>query len=391
MADDISDKIKKAEHDKYLAEIKKVEAETYLIEINTKEQLKTLAKPWYKKESFYRIFTSLLLGGGVLAFYITYIIRPAWEKDTIAAELKNERFAKALAKDSTELQIKGKRIANDSVELQRMKKLISSSLNELQSRTIEYQNKYKIAADQFASRLDSVTKLSNTSQKNNTKVDAIIKRTKTSISNLGDISNRLFKYNLNKFVTQYGDSFFPVNGDLRNRFGQILGFVEKYSPTASNQQIAYVLATIKYETANTFLPMAEIGKGAGRPYGQKLKMSQESGQHIPYNTPDKLYYGRGYVQLVWYENYELMGKVLGIDLLKYPDLALDPEIAYRIVTTAMFGGLFTGKQLNKYINDTQTDYVNARSTINAHDHDQQIAEDAKKFETILTNSLTNAR
>jgi hypothetical protein len=378
MADDIADKIKKAEHDKYLAEIKKVKAETYLIEINTREQLKALAKPWHKKESFYKIFTSLLLGGGVLAFYITYIIRPAWEKDTIAAELANAKIAR-------DLSLKEKRIEKDSIEYE---KLVVSNSKDLQSKTNEYQNKYKITAALFAARLDSVTKLLNNPQKDNKKVNAIITRTKTSITSLGDISNRLFKYDLNKFVNQYNHSFGPVSNDLRNKFGQILGFVEKYNPTVSNQQIAYVLATIKYETANTFSPIAEVGKGSGQPYGQKVKMGGGPGHRIPYDTPDKLYYGRGYLQIAWYENYESLGKLLGVDLLNYPDLALDPEISYRIATAAMFGGLITGVSLNKYINNTQIDYVNARKVLNGLDHAEQIARDAEKFEAILTSSLT---
>ena len=42
------------------------------------------------------------------------------------------------------------------------------------------------------------------------------------------------------------------------------------------------------------------------------------------------YRGRGYIQLTGKENYEKFGKLVGIDLVKDPDLANDPEIAQRI-------------------------------------------------------------
>ena len=77
--------------------------------------------------------------------------------------------------------------------------------------------------------------------------------------------------------------------------------------------LAYMFATIYHETAKTMIPIEEFGKGKGKDYGKKLKMSRK-----PYVTPDKLYYGRGRVQLTWYENYEKMGKLLGIDLLNHP-------------------------------------------------------------------------
>ena len=68
--------------------------------------------------------------------------------------------------------------------------------------------------------------------------------------------------------------------------------------------LAYMFATIHHETAATYLPIEEYGKGKGRPYGKKLKRSG-----VAYINPNKIYYGRGYVQLTWFENYELMGGI----------------------------------------------------------------------------------
>jgi glycosyl hydrolase family 19 (putative chitinase) len=134
---------------------------------------------------------------------------------------------------------------------------------------------------------------------------------------------------------------------------------------------SYALATIKHETANTYKPIAEYGKGRGRPYGKK---DAETGQ---------IYYGRGFVQLTWKRNYELLGGLLGIDLVNQPDFAMDPETAYQVLSIGMRDGLFTGKKLSDYINDKKTDYLNARKIINAMDKAALIAGYATRFETIL--------
>lgn len=146
-----------------------------------------------------------------------------------------------------------------------------------------------------------------------------------------------------------------------------------------NRKEAYILATIFHECAKTMQPIAEFGKGAGHDYGKKLKMGDGPGRRIPYDTPDELYYGRGYVQLTWFENYQNMGKLLHIDLLNNPDLALQPAVAAAILTKGMTNGLFTGKSLGDFFNDTHTDWINARKIINGLDHAETIAGYAKVF------------
>lgn len=131
--------------------------------------------------------------------------------------------------------------------------------------------------------------------------------------------------------------------------------------------LAYMLATVFHETGKKMIPIEEYGKGRGKTYGQKLKHN-----HKPYTWPDKLYYGRGDVQLTWYENYELMGKLLGIPLLEQPELALVPEISAKIMIEGMTKGKsnqgdFTGVSLENYFNTTKDDPVNARRIINGLD------------------------
>lgn len=155
--------------------------------------------------------------------------------------------------------------------------------------------------------------------------------------------------------------------------------------------LAYMLATTYHETAKkvngiftrTMQPVEESGKGAGYRYGKKVKRSG-----IPYTLPDKIYYGRGYVQLTWFENYETMGRLLGIDLLNNPELALHPNIAAQIMFEGMTKGNshfgdFTGKSLENYFNDKKEDWVNARRIINGTDKADLIAGYGKKFFTAL--------
>jgi peptidoglycan hydrolase-like protein with peptidoglycan-binding domain len=143
--------------------------------------------------------------------------------------------------------------------------------------------------------------------------------------------------------------------------------------------LAYVLATTYHETAFTMQPIEEYGKGAGHAYGEP---DPETGQ---------TYYGRGYVQLTWKDNYsKAQGVVVNLNtlandvpLVNQPDLALTPWVAAQVAINGMANGWFTGKKLADYLTDTQTDYVNARRIINGTDKAQTIAAYAEEAEVAL--------
>jgi putative chitinase len=151
-----------------------------------------------------------------------------------------------------------------------------------------------------------------------------------------------------------------------------------------NRWIAYILATAFHETAKTMQPIEEYGKGKNYDYGKKLDIGKGVGKRVPYSTPDKLYYGRGYCQITWRSNYANMTKLLKVDLINYPELALDKKIAAKILIEGMTKGHsgwgdFTGKSLEDYFNTKITDWVNARKIINGLDKSELIAGYAKKF------------
>lgn len=135
--------------------------------------------------------------------------------------------------------------------------------------------------------------------------------------------------------------------------------------------LAYILATTYHETAFTMQPIKEMG---GETY---LK-----------SKPYYPWFGRGYVQLTWEDNYRKMDEKLGLrgQLIANPDLALDPEVAKKVIIFGMYDGDFTGKRLGQFFTDTLTDWYNARTIVNAHDRAGDIAGYAEKFVNALTST-----
>lgn len=137
--------------------------------------------------------------------------------------------------------------------------------------------------------------------------------------------------------------------------------------------LAYGLATAWHEAR--LKPIAEWGKGRGRPYAKRGKYGQSQ-------------YGRGLVQLTWDANYEKADKALGLGgaLLRDFDLALDPDIAARILVWGMEMGAFTGRRLSDCIRGDvgrHNDFIAARAIINGKDKAALIADYAERFQAAL--------
>jgi putative chitinase len=124
--------------------------------------------------------------------------------------------------------------------------------------------------------------------------------------------------------------------------------------------LAYALATTVHETAATCLPIEEYGKGSGMEYGKK---DPETGQ---------TYYGRGFVQLTWRDNYAKADKEIGLGNCAadetscewHAENALDPSIAAQVMFEGMHEGWFrSGHNFARYFGDTSDPY-GAREIIN---------------------------
>jgi len=153
---------------------------------------------------------------------------------------------------------------------------------------------------------------------------------------------------------------------------------------------AYALATAFHETASTMQPIKERG---GETYftrmyditGARPKLALANGNTCAGDGPK--YCGRGYVQLTWKNNYKRAGDECGVDLVAYPDKALEPAIAAKIMREGMTSGWFTGKKFSSYLPAfgpaTTAQYSLARYIINGSDRAAQIAGHAKAFEAAL--------
>lgn len=88
-----------------------------------------------------------------------------------------------------------------------------------------------------------------------------------------------------------------------------------------------VLATIAVETAHLFKPIKEFGSDAlhEKEYG----MRHDLGNTMPLDGAK--YAGRGFIQITGKLNYASYSKLLGLDLVNNPDLALLTSPASRIL------------------------------------------------------------
>jgi predicted chitinase len=148
----------------------------------------------------------------------------------------------------------------------------------------------------------------------------------------------------------------------------ILDFYQEKHP-CTLPQLAYILATAYHETAHTMQPIEEYGRGRGKKYGQG---DPETGQR---------YYGRGYVQLTWKDNYAKQSKKLGLGdkLVTNPDAVMVKSVALAILFGGSMDGDFTGKSLSHYINNDECDFRNARKVINGLDRAGDIEKYAYHF------------
>lgn len=179
-------------------------------------------------------------------------------------------------------------------------------------------------------------------------------------------------YDWNKLRSHFG----RLNQSQVDGFNAVLSAINQYgSPANKPAYVAYMLATAWHETAATMQPIAEYGKGKGRPYGKRIDV--HGGR---YSDSLPIYYGRGYVQLTWLTNYVFMKNRLGVDFVNNPELALVPKHAADIMIIGMLEGSFTGKSLQTYIKyGLYFEFVNARRIINGTDKDKLIAGYAVNF------------
>jgi hypothetical protein len=136
----------------------------------------------------------------------------------------------------------------------------------------------------------------------------------------------------------------------------ILDDWEARAPNGDERWLAYMLATAFHETARTMQPVREA-------FWLSEEWRRRNLRYYPY-------YGRGYVQLTWRDNYDRAGAYLGVNLVANPDLALRADYAAAIMFVGMTEGWFRADRrgrrqtLARYFGGSVDDPVGAREIIN---------------------------
>lgn len=184
----------------------------------------------------------------------------------------------------------------------------------------------------------------------------------------------MIKYNREKFFALYANKIGGLDLIRREALNFLLTKLENSRRIETEPKRAYTLATVKWETANMFAPITELG-------------SNDYLRSKPYWP----YIGRGYCQLTWRKNYKQFGDYLKIDLVNHPDKALDPEIAWKILEVGMTDDFgikdpdFTAYTLEDFFSKGHNDYRNARRIVNPRDY--KSFEPIANFATIIVSIL----
>lgn len=219
------------------------------------------------------------------------------------------------------------------------------------------------------------------------------------------------KFDRDKFFAEVREHFGGLTQQQVNGLNFILDAVEKDHHVSRIDWLAYMLATCKLETANTFQPIHEYG--SHKYFVQRYGSQTAVGRRLGNDTPEEgaTYAGVGDVQLTGETNFEKAeaairqeypeliadfeartGKRFDLTVGDQPNDELDPQnagdpaIAYAIMSFGMRTGMFTGRKLSDYLWDGRHDYRNARRIINGIDKADTIAGYANTFEGILTRS-----
>lgn len=170
-----------------------------------------------------------------------------------------------------------------------------------------------------------------------------------------------------------------INLTTQNVIGieKVVAYGEKRG--SRRDDLAYILATAWWETAQTMHPVVEA-------YWLSEAWRKKNLRYYPWH-------GRGLIQTTWKENYKKMGDVIGVDLLKNPDLLLNWAYALPALFIGMERGLYTGHSLSDHIDNIEEsdkedtrEYIAARRIVNGIDKAQEISSLAMAFRAALRSS-----
>ncbi len=179
------------------------------------------------------------------------------------------------------------------------------------------------------------------------------------------------------FMQQFFDEIRRTFGKLKASQVQGIEMLLMATDGLPIRHRAYVLATCFHETARTMQPIVEYG---GKAYFDKYNAGTKIGKRLGNTAPGDGYRfrGRGYVQITGRANYAKASRLVGMDLVANPDLALKTEIAAKIIVHGMTHGWFTGRKMSDF-----TKFGDMRRVVNGIDKAELIAGYALKFLSAL--------
>jgi predicted chitinase len=199
-------------------------------------------------------------------------------------------------------------------------------------------------------------------------------------------------------------------GHLRVYIEKIVAYYESHGMEWFVPHVAYYLATARHETLKNnifFAPITESGNLSYFNQYDPVLASEQWQRDRAIANENTLqgdgykYRGRGYAQITWRKNYRKCGNHLGINLVDFPDRALEPEIATACTIFGASTGLYTGRKVSDYLNAGNKDYYNARRVINGIRPvsdttsvavaSRKAAADIKEFSEIFEEILEESR
>lgn len=193
------------------------------------------------------------------------------------------------------------------------------------------------------------------------------------------------------FMSMYFQEFGGIDSTTFDGLGAFLDFMRTDDNLTDVRHAAYMMATAYKETFYTWRPVKEKN-GENMWYGKLVTV--ECGG-VKYTNR---YYGRGYVQLTRAGDDKNNGGLyhdvsmkmnMGCELVEHPDRALEPELAYKILSHGMKDGWYrNNEKLSNYISGNTCNYYDARNIVNsAHDRATEIEGYAKTFEAMLRATM----
>jgi peptidoglycan hydrolase-like protein with peptidoglycan-binding domain/predicted chitinase len=180
-----------------------------------------------------------------------------------------------------------------------------------------------------------------------------------------------FGYNLDKIVAsipyptvrEYAYTSIPLLFKACDTFG-----------VTDTNQIAYILATVEHES---MLGQWMEEFASGQAYEWRADLGNNQWGDGP------RFKGRGYIQITGRMNYKRWSQLLGVDLIREPHRASEPNLAAEIAVRGMRDGSFTNHRLDDHINEGKQDFYNARRIVNGLDRAEHIAAIAREYVRVL--------